>query len=152
MVEETFLLAICITRSSVSSMCSMSMLCGSLCSSSSFDCSICGRNCWTRASTITKECQNIEQIVGRKVADVRSVGGSTPNVLRSPKSNDRGSLVVSEGASPFNLSRIFSVGATVSSDLLKDGRCAHEAFFAAVLHPPLRVFEPLGRRDCCVCG
>lgn len=86
------------------------------------------------------------------MADVRSVGGSTPNVLRSPKSNDRGSLVVSEGASPFNLSRIFSVGPTVSSGLLEDGRCTHEAFFAAVLHPPLRVFESLGQRDCCVCG
>jgi len=47
---------ICITRSSVSSMCSMSMVRGSLCSSSAFDCSIWGRKCWTRASTINTGC------------------------------------------------------------------------------------------------
>jgi len=81
---------ICMIRSSVSSICSMSMLCGSCWSSSSFDCSICGRNCWMRASS--------------------SVGGSVANVLRSPKSNvscGGGSLV---GPAPSNLSRIFSVG------------------------------------------
>ena len=53
--ELLFLLAICITRSSVSSMCSMSMFRGSLRRSSWFDCSICGRNCWTRASTTVKK-------------------------------------------------------------------------------------------------
>ena len=54
-VELLFLLAICIARSSVSSTCSMSMFLGSLRCNSWLDCSICGRKCWTRTSTIFKK-------------------------------------------------------------------------------------------------
>jgi len=78
--------SISMMRSSASSMCSISMLRGSLCKSSALDRSISGRNCCTLASN--------------------SVGGSTEFVLRIPKSKDRSGDSPAEALSPFNLPRI----------------------------------------------
>jgi hypothetical protein len=52
---------------------------------------------------------NVREIVRQRVKDVRPIGGSTVNVLRSPKSNEScgGALVVSKELYSFNLSKIF---------------------------------------------
>jgi len=74
------------TCSSLSSICSISILRGSLSNNSTLDRSIWGRNSRTLASN--------------------SAGGSVANVLRTPKSKERFGDCSVDDPSPFNLSRI----------------------------------------------